>query len=145
MFKSFLYLSGSSPLCSIVRYDIHLLESKTYSSRASVGHSSIHFVQLPHKSLLYGRSYSNSKSIKISDKKNQEPILLLIKFVFLDIHPKQPYTTIKYSHSHGHHRQLWRQLFIHWYRIQKQNRQSNQWVKTKRYLILFWFFCFILT
>ena len=55
--------------CSIVRYEIHLFESKMYSSIiASVGHSSMHAVQVPHKSSLKKSSGSNSLSIIISDK-----------------------------------------------------------------------------
>ena len=58
---------------SIVKYEIHLLESSLYASYiASVGHASIHAVQLPQWSVT-SLSYSSSRSNIISAKKKKDP------------------------------------------------------------------------
>ena len=76
-----MYFSLISPLCSIVRYEIHLLESNIYGVNASVGQASRHFTQEPHKSSVNSWSYSKSISNNISPRKNQDPISLLIKLL----------------------------------------------------------------
>src|ERR1700724_1147521 len=83
--------SGTEPRFSMVRYEMHLLESSSYGpTRAWVGHASIHRVQVPQLSGA-GRSGVNSNDVTITPKKSQEPIFWLIRQVFLPSHPTPAY------------------------------------------------------
>src|ERR1700686_1238093 len=83
--------SGIDPRFSIVRYEMHLLESSWYGARiASVGQASMQRVQVPHRSGA-GMSGASSRDVRITPKKNHEPLFLLMMQVFLPIQPTPAY------------------------------------------------------
>src|SRR3972149_4979673 len=80
--------SGMFFLFSMVKYEIHLFESRTYSfTIALVGQASMQAVHEPQKSSR-GSEYSNSQFVIMFAMKNQLPISLLITLVCLPIQPK---------------------------------------------------------
>src|SRR5262249_53483838 len=79
---------GMSPLFSIVRYEMHRLESRMYSSaKAFVGQAVRQRVHVPQLTLLAIESAGIGSSVRISARKNQDPRRGSRRFVFL---PKKP-------------------------------------------------------
>src|SRR4051812_27379795 len=68
---------------------MHLLPLIVLSGKiASVGQDSTHLLHVPQKSITKGLSYTRSRSvINVAIKKN-DPLLGVIRFPFLPIHPR---------------------------------------------------------
>ena len=80
--------SGIEVRDSIVKYDMHRLASNWLGAvNALVGQISRHARQVP-QCLVTGLSMGRGRSVKSSQRKNQDPAFLLISIVFLPIHPR---------------------------------------------------------
>src|SRR6266436_148690 len=87
---------GIAPRNSIVRYEMQRRASSTYgSTRALVGHASMHRLQFPHKSAAGVSAAPNdgvrSSVVTITPRNNHDPRSSLMRQVFFASHPSPAY------------------------------------------------------